>query len=122
MTTVDVFRDEKGRFLGFDLYGHADDEAVRGEDVVCAAISALAINTVNSLEVLAKADISCREGAEGGELSCRFNRLPDEKASLLVDSLLLGLDSVRKAYGGEYIDIRFIECEPAFSAGPDGPP
>ena len=112
MTVVDIFRDRAGRYLGFECSGHADDEAEEGEDIICAAISMLAINTVNSLETLAGADITYAQASEdlgSGWLSCRFETPPDEKAALLVDSMVLGLKSVRDAYGDEYLVINLKE-------------
>jgi uncharacterized protein YsxB (DUF464 family) len=69
----------------------------------------LVINTINSLEVLAQADITYAAAEEGGELSCRFETPPDEKAALLVDSMILGLTNVRETYGGEYLVINLKE-------------
>lgn len=109
MTVVDIFRDKKGRYTAFECRGHADDDAEEGEDIICAAVSMLTINTVNSLEMLAGADIACTAAEEGGELSCRFASPPDEKAALLVDSMLLGLSSVREMYGEEYLVINLKE-------------
>ena len=109
MTVVDIFKDKEGRYEYFECYGHADDNAEEGEDLICAAISMLTINTINSLEELAKADITYAAAEDGGELSCRFASPPDEKAALLVDSMVLGLQSVRDTYGGEYLAINFKE-------------
>ena len=44
------------QFLGFDCLGHAG-YAEEGEDIVCAAISALVINTINSLEMFTRGNI-----------------------------------------------------------------
>lgn len=109
MTVVDIFKDQEGRYAYFECAGHADDSAVEGEDIICAAISMLIINTINSLEVLAQADITYAAAEEGGELSCRFETPPDEKAALLVDSMILGLTNVRETYGGEYLVINLKE-------------
>lgn len=106
MTVVDIFRDKEGRCCRFQMHGHADDDAVEGEDIVCAAISMLTINTINSLEKLAKADIEYKAAREGGALCCRFKSPPDEKAVLLVESMILGFQSVRKQYGKKYLTIR----------------
>ena len=103
MTVVDIFRDKEGRYAYFECAGHADDNAVEGEDIICAAISMLVINTINSLRN------SGDPAEEGGELSCRFESPPDEKAALLVDSMVLGLKSVRETYGGKYLVINLKE-------------
>lgn len=109
MTVVDIFKDRAGNYEYFECSGHADDQSEEGEDIICAAISMLVINTINSLEALTEADITYAAAEEGGELSCRFLTPPDEKAALLVDSMLLGLQSVRESYGGEYLVINLKE-------------
>ncbi len=106
MTVVDIYRDEEGRYSSFEMHGHADDAAVEGGDIICAAISMLAINTINSLEKLAKADIAYKAAEDGGDLRCCFKSPPDGKAALLVESMLLGLRSVQKQYGKRYLSIR----------------
>ena len=109
MTVVDIFKDREGNYWYFECSGHADDNSCEGEDIICAAISMLVINTINSLEVLAGADITYAAAEEGGRLSCRFETPPDEKAALLVDSMILGLQSVRENYGDEYLVINLKE-------------
>ena len=46
MTVVDIFRDQKGNYEYFECSGHADEDSCEGEDIICAAISMLVINTV----------------------------------------------------------------------------
>ena len=48
MTKITIFRNHDGEYLGFDCLGHAG-YADEGEDIVCAGISALVINTINSI-------------------------------------------------------------------------
>ena len=69
---------------------------------VCAAISALAINTANSIEKLTDAAISVQYDEKGGYL--KFE-LPDiksgnvcEKADILLESLELGVTSIAEQY------------------------
>ncbi len=51
MTKITIFRNHDGEYLGFDCLGHAG-YADEGEDIVCAGISALVINTINSIGLL----------------------------------------------------------------------
>ena len=51
MTKITIFRNQDQAFLGFDCLGHAG-YAEEGEDIVCAGISALVINTINSLSII----------------------------------------------------------------------
>ena len=57
MTKITIFRNQDQAFLGFDCLGHAG-YAEEGEDIVCAGISALVINTINSLGVYTKEKFS----------------------------------------------------------------
>ncbi len=49
MITMTVFRSDTGIYQGFLCSGHAGF-ARAGRDIVCAAVSVLVINTVNSIE------------------------------------------------------------------------
>ena len=44
MILAEIFRDESGGITGFTVQNH-------GESIVCAAVSMLVLNTVNSLDV-----------------------------------------------------------------------
>ncbi len=109
MTVVDIFKDKEGNYEYFECSGHADDESCEGEDIICAAISILVTNTINSLEVLASADITYAYAEAGAYISCRFESPHDEKAALLVDSMILGLETIRDTYGEEYLVINLKE-------------
>lgn len=72
MTTVVICRDKEGSYRGFYCMGHAG-YAKRGRpDILCAAISALTIGTVNSLEELAKERLTVTQNEETGFLKCDF--------------------------------------------------
>ena len=45
-------RDEHGDIVSFELTGHAD-AGKTGQDIVCAAVSAVSIGAVNGVEALA---------------------------------------------------------------------
>ena len=87
MITVTVFR-RNGGFAGFRSEGHAG-YADAGEDIICAAVSALTINCVNSVESIAGDEVVTEES--DGFLSCRFPSGLSEGGRILVESMLLGL-------------------------------
>ena len=75
MTTVVICRDKEGSYRGFYCMGHAG-YAKRGRpDILCAAISALTIGTVNSLEELAKERLTVTQNEETGFLKCDFESI-----------------------------------------------
>ena len=89
--------------------GHAG-YARRGKpDILCAAISALTIGTINSLEQLAGERLAVTENAETGFLKCDFDSILQEKSSFLVDSMVFSLENMSKEYGEKYLQVRFEE-------------
>jgi len=111
MTSVVFERDGSGSWKSFTLDRHTGfDEA--GRDIVCAGISMLAINTVNSLEALLGEEILVEtdDRDDGALLRCTFPHRPSEGASLLVDSLLLGIETARRQYGRQFVDYEIKEA------------
>ena len=66
MTKVTIYKNQTEECVGFRMFGHAG-YAEAGEDIVCAAISVLTINTMNAIEVftntVAAADVDEEEGS-----------------------------------------------------------
>ena len=91
-----------GAYTSFSCKGHAG-YAEAGEDIVCAGISAIVINTINCLTDLLQEDIDCTYDEADGAISCTFRRVPDEKASLLVDCMVHGLRWIQTQYGKRYL-------------------
>lgn len=109
MTTVVIYRDRKGSYKGFTCMGHAG-YARRGKpDILCAAISALTIGTINSLEELADERLSVTENEQTGFLRCDFESVLQEKSSFLMDSMVLSLENISREYGGKYLQVKFEE-------------
>jgi uncharacterized protein YsxB (DUF464 family) len=107
MIRVSVFK-EDGSYRGFVSDGHAG-YARYGEDIVCAAVSMLVINTVNSILEFTDDGIEIESDEERGLISADFKDIPSEKSTLLMDSLVLGLHGVEEEYGKKYIDISVKE-------------
>ena len=108
MTHVSVIKTSNGEYVGFNCIGHSG-YAERGEDIVCAAISVLVINTVNSLDQLAGEKIRLVTNEEEGLIDCRFDGQINDKSRLLLDSMVLGLKEIKKQYGKTFIDLTFEE-------------
>ncbi len=88
--------------------GHAD-YADSGEDIVCAAISVLVINTINSLETLTETMMQVDTDENSGKIDVRFSEDLKEDGRLLMDSLVLGLQGVAEEYGKSYVELKFKE-------------
>ncbi|MDV5973901.1 hypothetical protein FMV2238Y02_15940 [Streptococcus canis] len=91
-------RQKDGQLSSVTLTGHAGS-GKHGFDIVCASVSTLAINFVNSLEVLAdcQAAVNLNE-VEGGYMAITIPPHHDnqEKVQLLFESFLLGMTSLAK--------------------------
>jgi len=97
---------EKGCWRSLSSTGHAD-YARKGQDIICAAVSALLINACNSLEALTEDSF---EGEEAdGRLLLSFPDGLSEKGTLLMDSLLLGLRQIETDYGSKYLSVKITE-------------
>lgn len=87
---------------GITVEGHAE-YAEHGKDIVCAAVSVLAQNLIQSLRDLTRDSISYR--VIPGHIDIEFKNL-SEHGKLLVDSFFIGINSIAESYGNEYVQIR----------------
>ena len=108
MTKVTIYKNVKNECVGFKALGHAG-YAEEGEDIVCAAISILTINTMNAIETFTDADVSLEMDEEIGFIEYRIEE-PTKETSLLLDTMVLGLQTmVDDENYAEYIDLLFEE-------------
>ncbi|MGK0552282.1 ribosomal-processing cysteine protease Prp [Enterococcus faecalis] len=111
MITGTFKRNEAGRIVSFELSGHAE-AGPYGSDIVCAAVSALAISTVNGIDALAGFEpiVEMNEDEGGylyvGTLST-INQEQKNIAQILLENLLLGLQTIEKE-NLEFIQINTI--------------
>ncbi|MDE6960608.1 MAG: ribosomal-processing cysteine protease Prp [Lachnospiraceae bacterium] len=94
---------QNGRYKSFTIEGHAG-YADPGEDIVCAAVSALVINAINSIEKFTEDAYTC-DCQDGMIKSWEFTSEVSEQTTLLMDSLMLGLADVQKSYGEKYLKV-----------------
>ena len=97
MIKIIFYRNKSGVVCGFKMTDHAESR-------VCSAVSALALNTANSIEAFTEADIEAEYDESGGFL--RFTLVEsdgklDENAVLLLASLELGILSIASQHSGE---------------------
>ena len=108
MTSITVIKEEN-RITAFTCNGHAG-YAKASEDIVCAAISMLVINTINSIEAFAEDEVSLMSDEESGMISYHLTKNPSKEAGLLLSSMILGLQNmVDDENYAEYIDLTFEE-------------
>lgn len=101
MITVTVWRKD-GEFNKIESRGHAGF-AEKGQDIICAAVSALMVNAVNSIDTFTEDIIHVN--SEEGYLSLEFIVGPSKDSKLLIDSLMLGLSQIQDSYDRAYLKV-----------------
>ena len=104
MIKVTFYKGSQGGYVGFCLKGHAG-YAEAGQDIVCAAVSALCINTVNSIEAFTGDAIRVEADEKSGMLRLKFTEGISRESKLLIDSLKLGLEGIEQDNNAEYISV-----------------
>ncbi len=106
---VSVIISKRGSdYIGLSFEGHAGF-AKRGKDIVCAAVSVLVINTLNSLEKFTEDGFSYEAAKDGGYLTATFEEGMSDAGRLLLDSMCLGLENIEKDYSSKYIKLQYNE-------------
>lgn len=108
MTRITIYRNKDNLYTGFDCVGHAG-YADTGEDVVCAGVSALVINTINSIGCFTSEKFSLDTEEESGEIIFRLNAPSEHDSYLLLQSMVLGLQGIMNQYGDSFITLDFKE-------------
>lgn len=102
MIKISVYKNADGNIIGFHSVGHAG-YAEHGSDIVCAAVSALVINTINSIEAFTSDTFQLEEDEKNGDIDFKIISKPSNESNLLLNSLFLGLNGIREDYGQKYI-------------------
>ncbi len=108
MTRITIFRDKNQNYVGFDCTGHAGF-AEHGRDIVCAGISILVQTTMLSLEEFTDEGFTGDMDEETGTIHFRFTNIPEHDATLLMDSMILGLQGIQSSYGKKFLRLQFKE-------------
>ena len=108
MTKITIYRNENREVERFSCSGHAG-YAASGSDIVCASISVLVINTINSIETFTSTAFICDVEEETGDIDFRFTEVISPDASLLIESMILGLKDIQNDYGKKFLTLDFKE-------------
>ena len=108
MTNIIIRKSVQGEYKGVVCMGHAGFSK-KGKDIVCASVSVLVINTLNSLDEFCNTPMIVRQNEETGFLNCEFRTFLNEKEILLMDSMVMGLEMISKQYGKKYCELKFEE-------------
>ncbi|MCQ2495302.1 MAG: ribosomal-processing cysteine protease Prp [Lachnospiraceae bacterium] len=102
MIKIILFKDKEHNPKGFQCSGHAGYSDY-GTDIICASVSILSQNTVNSVEMFTKDKFDYSE--DDGYSKFVFKDIPSDAGRLLFNSFELGVKSIRDSYGKKYIRI-----------------
>jgi len=98
MIEFTFYKNKLGRIIGFKCTNH-------GTAIVCAAVSALTMNTINSIETFGDCKFSVDLNEDGGFLEFMIVASEDNKidpiALLFLDSLDLGICYIAAEYGDD---------------------
>ena len=108
MINVIIRRDKDKVVKGIEIKGHAG-YAEYGQDIICSAVSSLALNMANSVEEFTDDHFEGSVSEDGGYFSFSFPEEISPESQLLMKSLILGLQNIQRDYGAEYINFRFRE-------------
>ena len=111
MIQVTVMTDSKRRYVGIEMEGHAGlaEDYQEGQELVCAAVSALTLNMANSVEHFTEDPFQAHEDQEKGGFYFRFSSRISSESELLMNSFVFGLLNIEESYGEPYIKIRIKE-------------
>jgi len=103
MIKVEMLKNSTSQLVGFRIEGHAG-YAKAGKDIVCAGVSTLAINTINSIEAFTETKFNYFGNVEDGLMM--FTLVPpiSSEAELLLKSFQLGVKSIADEYG------KYVNC------------
>jgi len=104
MISVSFHENSDSKIIGFTLSGHAG-YAESGSDIICAAVSALVINAMNSIESFSSDTFTYDEDEESGFIDFKIISSLSPVSELLLKSLELGLEGIQEGYGTDYIQI-----------------
>ncbi len=109
MTTVTIKKNDKGEYIGFHCFGHAEYAKKGKPDILCSAVSVLTINTLNCMEELFHEDFVVKQNQDTGFLSCEFQGTLSLQSIALMDAMVFGLQDLSNSYGEKFLLVKFEE-------------
>ena len=108
MIKVSIYKNAENLITGFTVSGHADYSEY-GSDIVCAAVSVLVINTINSIENFSSDRFHVEQDDKKGFIEFHVISPISNNSNLLLSSLALGLQGIEEEYSDKYIKLTQIK-------------
>jgi uncharacterized protein YsxB (DUF464 family) len=100
MIEITITRTDSDKIQAFEISGHAFF-AKRGQDIVCAGVSAVSVGAINAVHALMGVTPVIEQG--DGFLRCAIpEKLPEdiyEKVQLLLEGMVISLQTIEEEYG-----------------------
>ena len=109
MINVSIYKNAENLITGFRIAGHADFSEY-GSDVFCSAVSAVVINTINSIENFTSDRFSLDEDEKDGYIEFHLVSSMSNNSNLLLSSLALGLQGIEEEYTRKYIKLTQVKA------------
>ncbi|MFM1524961.1 MULTISPECIES: ribosomal-processing cysteine protease Prp [Helcococcus] len=110
MIRVDIYLSE-GKIKGFNVSGHAEFEDT-GKDIVCAGVSILTYNTIDTFTDILKIKDYIKYSIEENDIELTLDKELDKQkmhdAQLILQKYELGIQSILKEYS-DYIELYYTE-------------
>ncbi len=110
MINISIYKNAENLITGFQISGHADYSQY-GSDIVCAAVSALVINTINSIDHFTSDRFSLKQDENKGFIEFHVVSELSGNTNLLLSSLVLGLKEVAEEYTDQYIRLTQVKSQ-----------
>lgn len=99
-------RDDSGRIVSFAMTGHSG-YATKGQDIICAGVSAVAQTAIGSLQELA--GMNPDYNLEDGYIACRVMYPENAELALigasLMESVRIGCMQIQDSYGKTHLTV-----------------
>lgn len=109
MIDITINKSDTGLIDSFTLSGHALF-ANRGDDIVCAGVTAVSFGSINSVIALTGITPIIKQGKDGGYLKCTIpENIPEDtrdKIQLLLEGMVVSLETIERDYG-KYVAITY---------------
>ena len=110
MTTIMIEKSPEGLYKGFTCMGHAGFAPKGKPDILCSAISTVAIHTINGME-LAGQELDVSEYEETGFMRCVILGSQVTGVKQLMDAFEHTVKSLSEEYGDKFLQIQFKEVK-----------
>ena len=114
MTRVIIFKNKDNHITGYNISGHSGYD-IKGQDIVCAAISVLAQTALMSLievcginENIIEYFIDEQEGILNVDISGSMDMNIEDKSEIVLKTLEIGIKSIEKSYP-EFVTLEYEE-------------